>query len=145
MIAMLESVAEHLSRRYLPTPDKFVVESQELWAGTKAAPANVLLLGQLAGAFLGLGYSAFLMRPENIFFPTPKEWKKGVPKDVCHARAFQSRSVKYTKSSDKIMPERKWLESVPGATEILPQDLNHSLDAWLLAEWVKDTVTSSNL
>lgn len=111
--------------------DMLVVEAQVLrpygndW---HRRPEDIVLLGNVAGAALAAWSGSCY---GNLRFPTPQEWKRGVPKAAHQARAYEGLGWGYELRTDYAIPKNP-----PKALEhIRPSEWKHVGDALLLARW----------
>jgi hypothetical protein len=102
-----------------------VVEGQEIYRGKTPNPMDILRLGQVAGAAVGVMGNAC----DRILLPTPNKWKGSVPKHIHQARTLTKLGVDYkvTSGSDRYaypvddsgnarppFPKSKWKHIVDG-------------------------------
>jgi hypothetical protein len=119
----------------------FAVEAQTLKrAGLKQHknPQDIVTLGNVAGAILGVVHLAFDAPCPPIYFPTPETWKGQIPKAVMQARFYEEMGWGYEmigKSKTAPGTYARPLNPPPVFNNILPGDWKHAADALMLARW----------
>lgn len=119
-----------------------VVEGQEIayTAREGANPRSIMLLATVAGACL----TEAAYETENILFPSPNEWKGGVPKGIHQARILRKMGWEYeVVGSDKktayARPTQD-LSAVYGANDLNKADWRHVVDSIGLADYAREKI-----
>ena len=119
----------------------YVIESQQIYAGGTKNPGSILKLAHVAGGLLGVvSESGWL---DRFSFPTPREWKGSVPKQIHQARILSRLGWEYKKSGTvkagycypvgTVFKEAK--QNIEGAQGLKRTDWKHLVDAIGLAMW----------
>lgn len=98
-------------------------------------PQDIVILGNVAGAVLGL--CACTLSIDQILFPIPEEWKGQIPKAVMQARLYADLEWGYEMvGKDYARPLR-----IPqNFRHILAGQWKHVADALLLARWASENI-----
>lgn len=117
--------------------DVAVVEGQEIYLGSPAAPNDIVKLAQIAGALLG--QLALLLPETALVLPTPATWKKQTPKPIHQARVLSRFGLLYEQRAKYSLPAGCAKSArIHGADKLKDSDWLHVSDAVGLAAFGLD-------
>lgn len=111
-----------------------VVEGQQSYLGKnqKARPEDLIALAMVGGALI----DRFIRFGVEARYPLPREWKKGVPKEIHQARICKKLGWAYERKNGYVVPtdfrdvEVRWLDE-----PIVGSQWKHAMDSIGLALW----------
>lgn len=116
--------------------DALVVEGQELYRGQTGNPADILRVGQVAGAAVGCFSGDLHYMAGQAYLPQPKEWKGNVPKKIHQARICKRLNWPCDARADYVVPRTGEVCGLPDISRHLKAaDWKHVMDAIGLALW----------
>jgi hypothetical protein len=137
-LSMINALTDFLTDFRIDQPEasqieRIVIEGQRHRPGSPVRPQDLIHLGQVAGALVGICRT--LWPGVEILMPEPSDWKGSIRKDIFTRRILSNLDLELDERGGLAYKGSKPQVRVPGTPGLSKRDSSHPIDGLGLAHW----------